>query len=348
MAETDTTQPVNPPVDPMVDNQVIPIPKQQPLFFYTNLAESFHLPGEYTLDENTHLPKGILNTLTQGRGFQKVNIRAGEAGDYEIQIHILNKDSEEDLTGDMISFSGRDSKNCVFRTDEGFDTTNANLGYITWKPEAVIAQNPGKFKSAHFIIEKVDRSSGVTTLDFSLEIIDNDVAFPEAVKFYYSEYTRALFNLKSMQNSQDEQLSYQLTFYAQVIADRLKSLTNQMNKDAADALKKNKDDLDASLSDGKAKIDKLVADSTARKTEIDNSLDDLETRQKKNDDDVTQNKVDIAANADAIKSAGVVTQDTAKTVIQGIFDTGDLTVGDSDAAVNSKLDQIEKTLKGEM
>ena len=169
-----------------------------------------------------------------------------------------------DMTGYMIHFEGRDSSGAEIYSDIGFKRVQANLGKITWSPEAVVAQSAGYYTNCHFVIETPDRSRVLTTLDFSLNIIGNDVAYPKVLAFYSSEYQRALFHIKEMQTSADHQLNYLENMYAAIIADNLDLVQKTMQS----AL----DDLARNLNDGKNKVDGFISESKAKLDSLNNDL----------------------------------------------------------------------------
>lgn len=348
------------------------IPAIKPLFFCVDLAEGFHLPAQYTQDEHEHLgPNGIENILLNSREFQHAWLIQGTSSGNTFEINFLKSNKnwggvslydlsnfdmdDSTLINKLISFEGNDSTGSYVRSDEGFDGTQASLGVLSWQPEAAITQNAGHYQSAHFLIENPERTKVIQTLDFDLEIINNDVVIPEKHASYISELNRLLVNFDESIKSGQKQLAFYQSLYVGIMQNNIASLNDtadkaikDMNDKADAAVKANQDKLDADTKDGQAKIDKLVADSNARKTEIDKSLDDLETRQNQNDTDIAANKKAIADNATAAASNKVVTQDNVKTVIQDVIDNGDLMIGDSDAETDSKLDQMDKMLKGEM
>ncbi|WP_125711772.1 hypothetical protein [Companilactobacillus kedongensis] len=348
------------------------IPAVEPLFFCVDLAEGFHLPAQYTQDEHEHLgPNGIENILLNSREFQHAWLIQGTSSGNTFEINFLKSNKnwggislydlssfdmdDSTLINKLISFEGTDATGSYVRSDEGFDGTQASLGVLSWQPEAAITQNAGHYQSAHFLIENPERTKVIQTLDFDLEIINNDVAIPEKHANYVSELNRLLVNFDESIKSGQKQLAFYQSLYVGIMQNNIASLNDTADKAIKDmndktdaAIKANQEQLDTDTKNSQAKIDKLVSDSTAHKDEVDKSLNDLEDRQRKNDDDITQNKADIAANAEDIKSAGVVTQDNAKTVMQDILDTGGLSIGKSDPATDSKMDQMNKMLEGDM
>ena len=249
------------------------VPLEQPMIFYLDGSKAFYLPHEMTLDENTHLPQSVIDTLTNKRIFQEISIRQGQSGMFHSPIKIMRSGSEVmDMTNYLIRFEGEDSSGAQIYDDEGFNPVQASLGIIDWTPSAVIAQSPGYYKNAHFVIETPDRTKILTTLDFSICIIGNDVSYPRVMAFYASEYQRALFHIKEMQTSADHQLNYLLNAYAAIIANRLdtveqhmEEVENQLDKD----LKDGSDKVDGFVKDSQTKLSTLNDDVTAGQTRMD-------------------------------------------------------------------------------
>lgn len=284
MDDTDTTVADNTNQEPTVPPLHVPvgsdyrtmkadIPLEQPMIFYLDGSKTFYLPHEDTDDEHIHnLPQGVVDTLTNKRIFQEISIRQGQSGMFKSPMLFLTKDGPVDMSNCLIRFEGQDSSGAPIFDDEGFNIVQANLGRITWSPSAVVAQASGYFRNAHLVIEAPDRTRIYTTLDFSINVIANDVAYPRAMAFYVSEYTRALYHIKEMQLSADHQLSYLLNTYAAIIADNLAWVKKTM-QDAIDnvnaKLAEGTKNVDAFISQSKAKLDSLNTDIGTAQTRMD-------------------------------------------------------------------------------
>lgn len=305
------------------------IPLEQPMIFYLDGSKTFYLPHEDTDDEHIHnLPQGVIDTLTNKRIFQEINIRQGQSGMFRSPILFLTKDGPVDMSNVLIRFEGNDSSGAEIYDDEGFNRVQANTGRITWSPQSEVAQSPGYFKNAHFVIESMDRTKIYTTLDFSVNVIANDVAYPRAMAFYVSEYQRALFHIKEMQTSADHQLNYLLNSYAAIIADNLAQVSQKM-KEASD-------ELDQELKDGTTQVDGFISES---KTKLDSLNTDIGTAQTRMD-----------GLAEQIKGSNLVTADNLYTDVQVGINTGKIDLNANDAIldkdISSKVDLLTSIIEG--
>ena len=305
------------------------IPLEQPMIFYLDGSKTFYLPHEDTDDEHIHnLPQGVVNTLTNKRIFQEIHIRQGQSGMLNSPMLFLTKDGPVDMSDVLIRFEGNDSSGAEIFDDEGFNRVQANTGRITWSPKAEVAQSPGYYKNAHLVIESTDRTQIYTTLDFSIDVIANDVAYPRAMAFYVSEYQRALFHIKEMQTSADHQLSYLLNAYAAIIADNLAEVRKAMQ----DAL----DQLDNDLKAGNEKVDGFISVS---KSKLDQLNTDLNSSQNK------MNSLEKQINDD-----GLVTKDGLNTAVQLGINTGQIQVNINDVIldkdISSKIDLLTGIIEG--
>lgn len=305
------------------------IPLEQPMIFYLDGTKTFYLPYEDTDDEHIHnLPQGVVNTLTNKRIFQEIHIRQGQSGMLNSPMLFLTKDGPVDMSDVLIRFEGNDSSGAEIYDDEGFNRVQANTGRITWSPKAEVAQSPGYYKNAHLVIESTDRTQIYTTLDFSIDVIANDVAYPRAMAFYVSEYQRALFHIKEMQKSADHQLSYLLNAYAAIIADNLAKVRK--------AMKEALDQLDSDLKAGNEKVDSFISVSKSK-------LDQLNT-------DLNSSQTKMDALEKQINDDGLVTKEGLYTDVQMGINNGqiDVNVNDSilDSAVSSKIDLLTGFLEG--
>ena len=305
------------------------IPLEQPMIFYLDGSKTFYLPHEDTDDEHIHnLPQGVIDTLTNKRIFQEINIRQGQSGMFKSPILFLTKDGPVDMSNVLIRFEGNDSSGAEIYDDEGFNRVQANTGRITWSPQSEVAQSPGYFKNAHFVIESMDRTKIYTTLDFSVNVIANDIAYPRAMAFYVSEYQRALFHIKEMQTSADHQLSYLLNSYAAIIADNLAQIRQKM-KEALDQL-------DTDLKNGNDKVDSFISVSKAKLDELNTGLTDSQTK--------------MNALEKQIADDGLVTKADLYVDVQMGINNGqiDVNVNDSilDSTVSSKIDLLTGSLEG--
>lgn len=347
------------------------IPSVQPLFFCIDISESAYLPSQYTQDEQKHLgPNAIENLLINSRNFQAARLIQGTSGASSFEIRFLKPNfdwgglslydlgfqaDDNTLIDKLISFEGRDAEGAYIRSDVGFDGTQASVGVLNWQPESVVTQNAGHYQSAHFLIETPDRGKVIQTLDFDLNIIANDVVVPEKYNFYVSELNRILLNFNGFMQSGMKQQDYYNALYVGILQNNIATMNDSMDKAIQNveskgnaAIKSNQDKLDENIVENNKKIDGMVNDANDKKSEVDKALSSLETRQNNNDSDIEANKKAIADNATAAASNKVVTKDNVKSVIQDVIDNGDLMIGDSDAETDSKLDQMDKMLKGEM
>lgn len=305
------------------------IPLEQPMIFYLDGSKTFYLPHEDTDDEHIHnLPQGVIDTLTNKRIFQEINIRQGQSGMFKSPILFLTKDGPVDMSNVLIRFEGNDSSGAEIYDDEGFNRVQANTGRITWSPQSEVAQSPGYFKNAHFVIESMDRTKIYTTLDFSVNVIANDIAYPRAMAFYVSEYQRALFHIKEMQTSADHQLSYLLNSYAAIIADNLAWVKKTM-QDAIDELNKN---LDA----GNKSINTYISQSDEKLATLNTGIDTAQTRM-----DALDKK---------IGDDNLVTKAGLNTAVQLGINTGEIDVNINDVIldkdISSKVDLLTGIIEG--
>lgn len=338
MADTVNTDPTNTNQEVNVPELHIPvgsqystlktdIPLEQPMIFYLDGSKTFYLPHEDTDDEHIHnLPQGVVDTLTNKRIFQEISIRQGQSGMFKSPILFLTKNGPVDMTNCLIRFEGNDHAGAEIYDDEGFNRVQAKLGQIIWSPPAEIAQTAGYYKNCHFVIESPDRSKIYTTLDFSLNVIANDVSYPRAMAFYVSEYQRALFHIKEMQLSADHQLSYLLNAYAAIIADNLASVRQKM--------KEISDELDENLKTGNDKIDGYVTENKEKIGTLNKSVDDAQTRM----DGLTEQ----------IKGSNLVTHDGLYSDVQLGINTGDIVLNMNDVIldpeIEKKIDAMSKAL----
>lgn len=212
------------------------IPLVQPLTFYLDYSDAAYLQREMTADENTHqYPQTVIDTLTKYRLYQPAFIRQGAAGLYHYDLKFYQKGQPFDLTGNLIRFVGTDAAGLYRDMIEGFDMTQANLGQVGWNPPSEVCVSAGRYKNAHFIIENADRTKALTTLDFTLEVIPNDIPMPEPATHYISEYERLLANFKEMQKTGDKQLSYIVAMFTTIASDNITRLNNQVNESIADS-----------------------------------------------------------------------------------------------------------------
>lgn len=246
---------INAPFGSVMINPDIPL--VQPLTFYLDYSDTAYLEREMTVDENTHqYPQTVIDTLTKYRLYQPAFIRRGAAGLYHYDLKFYQKGQPFDLTGNLIRFVGTDSAGFYRDIVEGFDMTQANLGQIGWNPPSEVAVSPGDYRNAHFIIENAERTKALTTLDFTMKVIDNDVPLTEPAAHYISEYERLLANFKVMQDTGDKQLSYIVAMFTTIASDNITRLNTQVNK---------------SIDDSEAKID-------AENKKADDGLQDLQKR----------------------------------------------------------------------
>ncbi|HIY92347.1 MAG TPA: phage baseplate upper protein [Candidatus Companilactobacillus pullicola] len=307
----------------------VDIPLEQPMIFYLDGSKDFYLPHESTDDEHIHnLPQGVVDTLTNKRIFQEISIRQGQSGMFNSPMLFLTKNGPVDMTNCLIRFEGTDAGGSAIFDDEGFNRVQANLGRITWSPAAEVAQTSGYYKNCHFVIESPDRSRIYTTLDFSLNVIANDIAYPRAMAFYVSEYTRALYHIKEMQQSADHQLSYLLNTYAAIIADNLAWVKKTM-QDAIDELNKN---LDA----GNKSINTYISQSDEKLATLNTGIDTAQTRM-----DALDKKI---GDDDLVTKAGL------NTAVQLGINTGEIDVNINDVIldkdISSKVDLLTGIIEG--
>lgn len=330
----DILNPTTPSVQPEYDweSAKAAIPREQTLWFCSNLAEGSWLPSQYTGDESQHLtPVGWARILFDGRKFQHAWIVQGQSEEQHFNLNILRANGSigdfsqyfgdgDTASNKLISFVGTDSQGNFIRSDKGFDGTQASVGVIGWSPEAVIAQSSGHFKSARFVLEEPDRHKEIPLLEFDLEIIANQEVFPTApvYRFYISEFERTLYSIERLINAGQDQLAYMNTIYAAIIKQKLQDLNDQM-----DAAKKQIDDM---TDYGKTQIDSMVKDANNQLNEV---------------------KAEIKAQEEAIKSDNLVTFDNMLAIVQGYFDNGKLTISDADDSdLEAKLLCMQNEMEG--
>ena len=338
MADTVNTDPTNQeanipelhiPVGSQYSTLKTDIPLEQPMIFYLDGSKTFYLPHEDTDDEHIHnLPQGVVDTLTNKRIFQEISIRQGQSGMFKSPILFLTKNGPVDMTNCLIRFEGNDHAGAEIYDDEGFNRVQAKLGQIIWSPPAEVAQTPGYYKNCHFVIESPDRTKIYTTLDFSLNVIANDVSYPRAMAFYVSEYQRALFHIKEMQLSADHQLNYLLNSYAAIIADNLAWVKKTM-QDAIDELNKN-------LDDGNKSINTYISQSNEKLATLNTSIGTAQTR--------------MDGLAKQITGSNLVTTDNLYTDVQVGINTGKIDLNANDAIldkdISSKVDLLTSIIEG--
>jgi hypothetical protein len=338
MADTVNTDPTNQeanipelhiPVGSQYSTLKTDIPLEQPMIFYLDGSKTFYLPHEDTDDEHIHnLPQGVVDTLTNKRIFQEISIRQGQSGMLKSPILFLTKNGPVDMTNCLIRFEGNDHAGAEIYDDEGFNRVQAKLGQIIWSPPAEVAQTPGYYKNCHFVIESPDRTKIYTTLDFSLNVIANDVSYPRAMAFYVSEYQRALFHIKEMQLSADHQLNYLLNSYAAIIADNLAWVKKTM-QDAIDELNKN-------LDDGNKSINTYISQSNEKLATLNTSIGTAQTR--------------MDGLAKQITGSNLVTTDNLYTDVQVGINTGKIDLNANDAIldkdISSKVDLLTSIIEG--
>jgi len=314
------------PSGPNYEKLNIDIPLEQPLIFDLDNAKAFYLPHESTSDENTHTPQGVVDTLTKERIYQQVNIRQGQSDMQIINMLFIKNGRQFDMSNTVLRFAGIDAGTAEISDDETFGKVQANLGRLTWRPSAVVAQTAGRYKTAHLVIENADRTKTLATLDFSLNIIANDVAYPRALAFYMSEYQRALFHIGQMQANADKQLNYLLNFEAAIVSDSLDRVATQIDDAIADADKK--------ISDEMEKIDGFVSQS---KSKLDSLNSDIGTAQDRMD------KLDAQ-----IKGDNLVTNDNLVPSVQTAINNGDIEFNINnlifDQALSDRIDELSSLI----
>lgn len=337
-------QPTTPPTTPEYDYQTqkATVPLEQTLFFCTNLAEGAYLPSQYTTDEDRHLiPQGWYQLVFEGRKMQHAWIKQGQTGNqiFDMQFMTPNGDWEDftqyvadtdTLKDSLISFVGTDAGGAYIRSDVGFNVTQATMGQLGWKPEPVIAQTPGHYKSAHFVIETPDRTKAITTLDFDLEIIGSteDLPVSPQYQFYISEFQRSLYAVKYLMDAGQDQLAYQTAIYTAIVKRKIDLLQEQM------AVAKKQ--IDGTVADGKTQIDNLIKDETKR---VDDLIDETNSKTGVMQSGLDQLQKDITGKT-------LLTQDNAGPFIQSLVESGNLTIGISDTDLESQLQRIDNEIEG--
>jgi len=305
------------------------LPMEQPLIFYLDGSKAFYLPHEDTSDESTHnMPRSVLDTLTNKRIFQMITIRQGQSGMLHIPISFKDIDGNVPMDNYLIRFEGRDADGNIILDDEGFNPTQASLGILDWTPSAVVSQSAGYFKNAHFVVENADRTEILTTLDFSIKVIANDVALPVVQEFYASEYVRLLGHIKEMETSADHQINYLLNAYAAIVASELKKLEETVQAEITK--------LDQQLKDGGTKVDGFISDSKLKLDTLNSDIDTAQTRM-----DALDKKI---GDDDLVTKAGL------NTAVQLGINTGEIDVNINDVIldkdISSKVDILTGILEG--
>lgn len=342
--DTDLTTPTdNPPIPDGYEEVTVSVPLQQQLFFVTHLNESGYLPVDQTDDEDNHLSKNGYAGIVSARKYQVATIRQGEAGNYTFTLNFLKpnndwngiaQDDLSDFVSDkgalvdkIIAFEGKDSSGAYFWDDEGFDVTQANQGILTWKPSPELAQSSGHFRNAHFVIQNPDRTKAIATLDFDLNVIPNTVAFPKHLAFYVTELNRALAEFKqSIESGQKQQAFYQ-ALYVGIMQNNIAQANAAMQK----AIDTNNEAITKATQEGTTAIDKMVQDGQDKMTSLQKEMD--------------ENGSKIQKQQEAIDGQDVLTKSGAISYIQGLFDNGDLSVGETDDETEAKLQKIKNELE---
>lgn len=330
----DNTSQVTPPfANPEYDyeTQKAQIPREQTLFFCSNLAEGSWIPSQYTNDETKHLlPDGWARLLFDGRKFQHAWMVQGQSETQHFNIIVLKPNGAFDdfskyvgdgeiLENKLITFIGTDAAGNFRRSDVGFEGSQASLGEIGWKPEAILASVPGHYKSARFVLEDPDRHKQIPLLEFDLQIFANDeiAPTPSVYRPYISEFERALYRISELYSAGQDQLAYIETIYAAIIKQKLQDLNDQM-----DDAKKQIDDTTAY---GKTQIDSMVKDAQNQLTVI---------------------KSDVAKLEDTVKADNLVTTDNMLNLIQGFFDNNQIKLSETNSDNDVKLEKMKKELEG--
>lgn len=247
------------------------IPTEQPMRFILGYAKAGYLPHEDTDDESTHYrPQQVVDQITRRRVMQTAIIRLGDASSFSYHLYFIEGATglPADLSvGKMFSFNGSDAKGHWIRDDNGFDTTHANIGEIVWTPLEEVANTPGFYKTAQFLIESEDRTQKYVTLEFSFLVINNDVARPRELNWHLDEYLRLMYHLFEMQDNADEQISYLLKYADNAVDTNLKA---QAKKVAA-----------------QQQIDQIIADFQTKINEFSQKIIDFEQKIKSLDQATT-------------------------------------------------------------
>lgn len=278
------------------------IPTEQPLRFILGHAKAAYLPREDTDDESTHyVPQQVVDQVTRRRIMQPAIIRLGDASSF--RFHLYFTDGQTGLPADlselkMFSFNGSNAHGHWIRDDNGFDTTNANIGQITWTPPEEVANVPGYYKTAQFLIESQDRSQKYATLDFSLLVINNDVARPRELNWHLDEYLRLMYHLFEMQDNADEHISYLLNF-----ADtRVDSNLSAQAKKVAEALDTTKQQLQEIVTAFQNKINDFEQKQITQQQvmqDLDAAMSRLKTQEANFEDDLQQRLNDLQQKIDS-------------------------------------------------
>lgn len=285
------------------------IPLEQPLLFYMGHQKAFYLPKAQTDDESDHLvPQNIYNPATKARILPVAYLRQGEASSFAIHMHVWDESGPADLSKyKMFSVRGYDSQWHLISTDEGLDTTNANIGEIDWKPEEAVALTAGKYHTVQLVIESEDRVTRAITLDFDLHIIPNNVAFPRPMAFYISEMQRALFNIGELTAAAYKHTGYMINFLDQVVMD---ALDNYKKK------------IDTTLAD----FENQIGEKQKKLDELGTNLDTLGGKESDFETTLNTSLADLKAQ---INQANLITKDNLKTEVISLISNGDINVDDS-------------------
>ena len=278
------------------------IPTEQPLRFILGHAKAAYLSREDTDDESTHyVPQQVVDQVTRRRIMQPAIIRLGDASSF--RFHLYFTDGQTGLPADlselkMFSFNGSNAHGHWIRDDNGFDTTNANIGQIAWTPPEEVANVPGYYKTAQFLIESQDRSQKYATLDFSLLVINNDVARPRELNWHLDEYLRLMYHLFEMQDNADEHISYLLNF-----ADtRVDSNLSAQAKKVAEALDTTKQQLQEIVTAFQNKINDFEQKQITQQQvmqDLDAAMSRLKTQEANFEDDLQQRLKDLQQKIDS-------------------------------------------------
>jgi len=315
------------PPSPLTAKATYDIPLNQPLTFYIDKQEAFYLNRESTEDESNHIdPQVLYNRNTTMRVLQPAFMRQGEANGYTFHIKFIDVNGDFDMTDKIIRFQGRNSKGNLIIDDQGFDSTQASLGEYTWSPSPYVSYVPGDFTTAQFVIESPDHMHVYMTLEFTMKIIANDVAFPPEFQSWMSEYARGLYHMKEIQDANDKALAYLNNFYKIVINDRLvqNAATIKKSEDDADAMVKS---VNASMEKSQQVIDDFESGVNKDKQELSDAYDVLNEK---------------------IKQSGLLTISELPTNIAELIKEGTIDVSDKilDADVKAKLEKMRGVING--
>lgn len=254
------------------------LPFERPLVFYLGHDKAFYLErAETTDEENYNVPQTLVDRLVTKRILPPIILRQGDNGMAQYKILLIGDNGPVDVSGWMVSFEGVGPDGYPVVSDEGFANVDAKHGLISWAPTDALTRTHGIFQSAHFKFESIDRTAANVTVDFTVQILENRVAWPKPIADNLSEYLRGIAQMHELQKAMMEawqslfdaaELDYQR--HLAVWQTRMADLQAQMDlvQKQMDKLKEStdfKDLIEQIIKDNGIDIFDTVSDDSLRK-----------------------------------------------------------------------------------